>query len=363
MNKLAKVGLSALCGSLAAVSSANAGELTATGGVDMTWMSLGGSNGVTGNPIGVGSNITFNGSGELDNGWTFSATIAMLNAHAYSSTAVNVDMGGLGALNINQGDSGNGIDALDDKMPTAWEEAWGNGLGTGIQLVSGVGPSMNIQYTTPTIMGTKITLATAPKMGASDTSDKGSSGGEAVAIEQGYDATIQMNPSLGTEILSGLNVFTGVHLGETSGGSNKGSTATSGENEQWHAQIGSTFDLGPVSIGYARGGILTGKKTTATDVSHYKNEMYGVAFNINDNLSASYNKHESMQGFVNRVVDTATDNTTADNANVELSIQSFQVAYTMGGASIRFARSEVTNASYQQGTESDASVISLGLAF
>ena len=42
MNKLTKVGLSALCGSLAAVSAANAGDMTVTGGVDMSWISYGG---------------------------------------------------------------------------------------------------------------------------------------------------------------------------------------------------------------------------------------------------------------------------------------------------------------------------------
>jgi len=41
MNKLTKVGCSALCGSLAAISAANAGDMTVTGGVDMTWISLG----------------------------------------------------------------------------------------------------------------------------------------------------------------------------------------------------------------------------------------------------------------------------------------------------------------------------------
>ena len=126
MNKLTKVGLSALCSSLAAVSSANAGEMTVTGGVDMSWISYEGA--TTGNPIGMGSNLTFKGSGELDNGWTFALTVAMLNQDAYSNTVVNIDMGGLGSLNFNQGDSGNGIDAFDDKMPTAWEEPWGMGL-------------------------------------------------------------------------------------------------------------------------------------------------------------------------------------------------------------------------------------------
>ena len=35
MNKLTKVGCSALCGSLAAFSAANAGDLTVTGGADL----------------------------------------------------------------------------------------------------------------------------------------------------------------------------------------------------------------------------------------------------------------------------------------------------------------------------------------
>ena len=74
MNKLTKVGCSALCGSLAAISAAQAGDITVTGGADMTWISK--SNDTTGNPIGIGSNLTFKGSGELDNGWTVDLTIA-----------------------------------------------------------------------------------------------------------------------------------------------------------------------------------------------------------------------------------------------------------------------------------------------
>ena len=96
MNKLTKVGCSALCGSLAAVSAANAGDMTVTGGVDMSWMSLDGGVSSTGNPIGIGSNLTFKATGELDNGWTFTGTVANLNGNAYSSAVVNIDMLGLG---------------------------------------------------------------------------------------------------------------------------------------------------------------------------------------------------------------------------------------------------------------------------
>jgi len=344
MNKLTKVGLSALCGSLATISSANAGEMTVTGGVDMSWVSLGGGSSTTGNPIGMGSNLTFKGSGELDNGWTFGLTVAMLNSDAYSSTAVNIDMGALGALNINQGDSGNGIDALDDKMPTAWEEPWGNALGTGVQLVRGVGANSNVQYTTPKVLGSFITVAHAPEMGSADVNDKGSSG--LGGSGSGYDATINVNPSLGTEILSGLNLYVGGHT-----------TGANGENfinDRYEGVGGGTYDIGPISLGYATSGISTGK-VAASAVDYYKNHMYGVAFNVNDDLSISYGFHESQQGFVN-MTDTET---------MKMEMVSWQIAYTMGGASIRYAMTDVDNAAYQTAAEYDkeANVLSVSLAF
>jgi outer membrane protein OmpU len=343
MNKLTKVGLSALCGSLATISAANAGEMTVTGGVDMSWVSLGGGDATTGNPIGMGSNLTFTGSGELDNGWTFGITVAMLNQDAYSNTAINIDMGGLGSLNLNQGDSGNGIDALDDKMPTAWEEPWGNALGTGVQLVRGVGPESNVQYKTPTILGTNITVAHAPEMGTGNVNDKSSSGS---GSGSGYDATINMNPSLGTEILSGLNLFVGAHTSGTNG--------VAPLNDRYEGTGGITYDIGPISLGYAASGISTGKVASSA-VDYYKNHMYGVAFNVNDDLSISYGSHESQQGFVNMT----------DTASVHMDMESLQIAYTMGGASFRYAMTEVTNAAYQTANQYDkeANVLSVSLAF
>ena len=90
MNKLTKIGASALCGSLAAISAANAGDLTVTGGIDLTYVSQ--EDATTGNPIGLGSNYSMKGSGELDNGWTVDLAIANGNKSAYSST--NVTIGG-----------------------------------------------------------------------------------------------------------------------------------------------------------------------------------------------------------------------------------------------------------------------------
>jgi len=348
MNKLTKVGCSALCGSLAAISAANAGDLTVTGGADMTWVSQGQE--TMGNPLGMGSNFSLKGSGELDNGWLVDLTIAHTNGGAYSSATINVDTNGLGKLNFNQGDSGNGIQAMDDKMPTAWEEPWGAGMTTGIRLVSGVGPSQNIQYTTPTLLGTTIVVAWAPDEGTADTADKTVGGGVSQGTASGYDATININPSLGTEILSGLNLFVGAHYTET----NSGSTV---EKDSYEAVGGVTYDLGPLSLGAQWSGEDLGESSTTTDYTHYKNHAFGVAFNVNDNLSISCGEHESRKaGYVN------SNAQTGENAR-RIEVDSFQIAYTMGGASIRVADVNADNVSFSTGTNRSATIVSMGLAF
>ena len=87
MNKLTKVGVSALCGSLAAVSAANAGSMTVGGTATATWVTH--DYGVVGNPLGMATWLTFVGSGELDNGSTFSSTVALDDKSAFSSANIS----------------------------------------------------------------------------------------------------------------------------------------------------------------------------------------------------------------------------------------------------------------------------------
>ena len=160
MNKLTKIGASALCGSLAAVSAANAGEMTVAGGVDMSWIAL--PNESIGNPLGIGSNLTFSGSGDLDNGWTVAYTVANTNANVFSNANVVVTVPGLGDVRIDQGTSGTGIDRMDDLTPSVWEEAYGFGLSGTPNTVSGVSGGTNIEYTpsmTPDGLTARIALS------------------------------------------------------------------------------------------------------------------------------------------------------------------------------------------------------------
>jgi hypothetical protein len=302
--------------------------------------------------MGVGSNFSMLGSSELDNGWKVDLTIAHANGGAYSSAVVNLDMGMLGKVNFNSGDSGNGLQAIDDKMPTAWEEPWGAGMSTGIRLVDGVGSSMNVQYTTPTILGVTLVGAVAKDMGTTDTADKGTGQTDA-GIGRGYDATININPSLGTEILSGLNIFAGAHYTDIMGNN------TTTENDSMEAAGGVTYDLGPVSLGTQWSAEYTGENSDRTVYNSYKNHAFGIAFNVNDNLSVSYGEHYSFKAGYN----SSDARTCQDPACRRVEVSSTQVAYTMGGASVRVADINADNIGFSGGTNRSSTVISLGLAF
>jgi len=351
MNKLTKVGCSALCGSLAAIASANAGTLSVVGGADLTFTSLGED--VTGQPIGMGSNVTFKGSGELDNGWTFDLAIADANGGAFSAANLTLTMGGLGKFNINQGNSGNGIQAFDDMMPTAWEEAAGAGLSGGVKRVYGSGKSQNVMYTTPTLGGTTMTFTYAHEHGATDVGDKGTKSADNEQARS-YDGTININPAMGTEILAGLNIFVGAAVIENR-------VNSSVEEDAYQGVGGITYDIGPVSLGAQWSGLYSGEDNLngGTEVYHtYKNHSFGVAFNVNDDLSVSYGEVQSRKaGYNNSNVQSTTE------AGRVVEVSSWQAAYTMGGASFRIADVKVDNNLWTAGANRNATVVSLGLAF
>ena len=157
MKKISKLGLSALCGSLAAVSAAKAGEMTVTGNVHLTHTEVG--NGVTGQPLGMKTNLSFVGNGELDGGQTFSVTIAHTDQNSWSSANITLNTNSLGTLKLSSAEGGNGIGGYDDNMPRAVEEVWDAGVATNINLQKGVGSSMNIQWESPRIAATTLRLA------------------------------------------------------------------------------------------------------------------------------------------------------------------------------------------------------------
>ena len=119
MINLRKVGLTALAGSLAAVT-AHAGDLSVTGSANVTYVTKSGDN--TAQSLGHDKDVKFSGSGELDNGWTFAIHTLTKDDFTVSSTATVITMGSLGSIGVGSGGGTNINGAYDEAIPTAYEE-------------------------------------------------------------------------------------------------------------------------------------------------------------------------------------------------------------------------------------------------
>ena len=105
---------------LFSVSTANAGELSVTGSMEVTYQSE--VDRTTGNPLGMDRELTFSGSTELDNGMTVTVMQDTDDSLTYGNSKIT--FGGVaGLVDIYVGTDGSELDAIDDITPTAYEEA------------------------------------------------------------------------------------------------------------------------------------------------------------------------------------------------------------------------------------------------
>jgi outer membrane protein OmpU len=339
MNKLTKIGVSALCGSLASVSSVYAGALEVVGGATATWANN--ETEATGNPIGLSSGMTFTGSGELDNGTTFTLTLTNADQSAYSAGSIQLVTPGMGTITIDQGAGGTGIDRYDDMMPTAWEETTGTSVGTGLQTAGGIGSNANIDWVLPSGFfpdGMQVVAAYTPRAQGLGANDKGVAGSSNEHLGSGYDLAIEH-----TGLADGLKVFGGISRIEGNG-------ALMEDAEQ--IILGATYAVGMVTVGYQYS--MDDKNSTQATTAAYENQAFGISFAINDDLTLSYGEHSSERSV-----------TTAVTADVENTAKSLQASYTMGGMSLKLAETSVDNGNYVSGTSKDldGTTIALSLAF
>ena len=327
MNKLTKIGVSALCGSLASVAAANAGSLDVTGGATATYTSLDGE--VTGNPLGMASAMTFTGNGELENGTTFKLTIAHTNKAQYTGSAISLTTPSLGTFTFDEG-SGTGIDRIDDMMPTAWEETTGTGLATGIRTVTGAGGNSDIEWNVGMGLpdGMNVYASFAPRPDGSKNTNKGT-GGASTTEGNGWDIVVTHSG-----LLDGLNVFAGI--------SQIDQNPTLGDKDS--EAYGATYAIGGATVGYQH----SKEDNVGAAGTYYENDAYGISYSVNDDLTLSYGHNTS----------SSNSGSTAD-----VEAQSFQISYSVGGASLVFAESDVDNQNYVTGTNRSGRTVAVTLAF
>ena len=334
MNNLKKVGLTALAGSLAAVS-ANAAEMSVSGATLLTYTSEDGTE-VTGNPFGMKTNLSFTASGDV-NGMTVSYMQASKDQFAgMSSARLSIDMGDMGTLAFDQG-SGSGLKTIDDKTPTAAEEIW-DGLDSGTGgpggLVGAAGSTGVFNYIN-SFGGVTLNLAARTGSGAAN-SDGSSSG----AGQSAYDwALTGTGEALGVDGLSW-----GLGYGEAENGSQANTAGDMHDDEHMTAFV--NYAMGPVTVGYQEAHINKGAVGSIDQTT----QAFGIAFNINDDLSISYGEREVM--YHNPVAD-----------DVEESGEGIAISYTMGSMKIAGNKNEVSNNDNSAGSSDEMTEIAVSFAF
>jgi len=366
MNKYSKIGLSALCGSLASILAANAGTLDVTGNAEATWTSLGGQE--TGNPIGMKTNLSFTGSGELDGGQTFSVLVANGDKNAYSSANIALNTNSTGTFKLSSAEGGQGIGGYDDNMPRAWEEVWDTAIATKANFQKGVGSTTNLSWTSPKMGGTTIQIAYAPDNDGSSSTDKNVSGAASDRFGAGWDLVIDSGTKNG-----GINLFLGASRTEVA----KVKTEQDLSSDHEEAVVGLQFKLGPVALG----GQVSAERIptqTVNSTNFYANSSWGIAFNVNDDLSVSYSETRHVQGKTKKQSwskDVAASGglnaaaggriDTEHNPKSWMNGESIQVAYTIAGVGLKYAHTEYDNTAYgfDKKAPKESQVVAVSLAF
>ena len=346
MNKLTKIGASALAGSLVA-SSAYAGSVSvgATWEVTGEYVNNAKTTGVaneTGNPFGSKGNLSFSGSGETDFGTASFFLFSSDAQGAVTSHSVTLDMGDMGMVGFDQGTGAFGLGKIDDVMPTAYEEIWNGTAQSNGDLLDGSGGSAGTFGYINTFAGFKVNLEYAPSVGSGDAGDGGTS----------YVASVADGTSLNVAItnsgmVDGLDFGFGV--GENDYDRASGDVANLGETKS--ATAYAKYSFGPVTAGY-QGSYTSGSVSSAnTTTGANEVSIMGIAFNVNDALSISYTDYENK--YLKR---GSQGDVTQDTTGINL-------AYTMGGATFRLTDASMDNAGGVTGTNEDRTEVSLLMAF
>ena len=358
MNTLKKIGLTALGTSLVA-GSAYAGEITASGDAGYTFKSE--EIGVRSDEgYGYNHDITFSGSGELDNGFTVSTTMILVEGATLSSSNVALTMGGMGTITIGGGlgNVGGGFDAV---TPFAYEENHdGMATTTAIDSLGSLSDGNSILYAAPALeLGgatVNITAGYTPEAGDSVTGE-----GAVSAQSANYGSARTLGVKVG---YAGLTA--GMFGEEVDNDQGQTVSGQSRRDDAMSATWFANYSFGPVSVGYQKAGLDHGINAAATDATtaktiaaaggFFESEMMSIAFNVNENLSISYGELTETYN--------AQDNASTAIANVDMESDSIQFAYTMGSMSIKGYQTETSNPGWDSNADSNTETeIAVNFAF
>jgi outer membrane protein OmpU len=291
-----KIGLSALAGSLVAFS-ANAGEMSVAGSASIAMEHTNGGFGNSGKTFSMGNQLTFSGSGELDNGLNVSLSFILDQADneidvdtdgseaPFDSHSVTVSSDGLGSLTFAGEGGSSATSALDG---TAAGDIWDNFDGTGDITPTGVGSGVNMfNYALPTIAdGLAVNVSYLPT-------------GSAAQSAVGYSAT-----------------YSGVDGLSVSYGAGDGTDDTTDATA-----MKASYAYGPVTVAWSNYEYDASGTSNDNETSSFK-----LSYTVSDEISISYGEETIEEG-------TSSD----------VETKGITASYTAGGMTISASSQEIEN--------------------
>ena len=311
MNKVTKVGLTALATSLVSTASF-AGEMSVSGSASLTYTGLDSNSGV--NPWVMGDSVKFNGSGDLDNGMTVSVYYE-LDGGTYDDYNLKLGMGDMGTLSFSgASSSGSGVDSVKDIVPNAYTPVYeaanevGGAKDNGLLDTSGNNQTGQWGYDV-NAAGFDLSVSYNPKPAVT------------AAAETGYSVSY-------SGLMDGLTLVYGIF--------DDGDIA---ENDT----IGAKYTMGSVTAAIQSTNVdYEAQASTDQDATHM-----GISMAINDDLTVSAGRQE-----------VEFDGGTEDEVNTGI-----QASYTMGSISFSTAINSVESAGGVANKDAEASIFVASFAF
>jgi outer membrane protein OmpU len=304
MNKLTKVGLTALASTMV-VASANAADWSISGGASISYTNISTNSGV--NPFAFGDSLTFSASGDLDGGISISTSME-LDGNSMDDRKIALSSDEMGTVSITSSLTAGGIGRIADMVPTAGEEVYDvvdgddNGLAT-----TGISSTNQIGWVSPALGGVTV-----------------SAGYTKLAKESDSSWTLEYDAS---DMIDGLSAGYGV-----------ADNGTTSENETLYVKYtmgGLTFAWQESTVNYDATG------TSDEDAQHI-----GASFAVNENLTVSVGQHIVEMGGVN-----------------DEESQGMSASYTMGSMKFGAFSNKTDNIAGAAGTNATASGVNVSFTF
>ncbi len=316
-----KIGLTALAASLVSVS-AHAGAISVAGGASMNTEGYSGEGLTAGTTFSMGNQLTFTGSGELDNGINVSLSFVIdqgddenqAETSPFDSHSVTISSDGLGTL-VLAGEGGSSAASSIDT--TAAGDIWdtfdgARGYTTGVAVSDAGGVANNLFYTLPSIVDGLSIYGNYNPQGSARESSTGF--GVTYTGVEGLTAKYAVADEVGT------------------------TTALSGDQTVWHL----AYVYGPVTVSASNSDFDVG-----TSSSDQETSSFAVSYTISDELSVTYGEDTIEKG--------------GDPTDAEYSV--IKGSYTAGGMTISASMKDGENINHGTASNQDFEYWSLGASF